>query len=80
MLEGLPGGRDGEIHVGFIRLCYVGQHIACPWVPRLKSLAWKRNSTKKTYHIDSFSLVCSQSHQHDYPPYVAILSHANKYG
>ena len=47
MLEGLPGGRDCEVNVGFVRLRDVGQHIACPWVPRLKSLACKMEFHKE---------------------------------
>lgn len=55
MLESLPGGIDGEVHVGFVRLCDVGQHVACPRVPRLKRLACKMKSITKTNHMSAIA-------------------------
>ena len=55
MLEGVPGGLDGEVDVSLVGLGDVGQHVAGPRVPGLERLACETEGMRSETNRTSFS-------------------------
>ena len=54
MVEGVPGGLDGEVDVSLVGLGDVGQHVAGPRVPGLERLTCGEEYNGQLYFLFFF--------------------------